>query len=114
VLPAPEDETLEKGRDLDFRMDVTPEVSASAAGDIAWLPSAERIADARISGFIDWLQATDRCEATSYRSLWEWSVTSPEEFWASLKDYFGVQMTGVGPVLAAREMPFAEWFPAGG
>ena len=58
-------------------MDVTAEVSASAAGDIAWSPSAERIADARISEFIDWLQATGRFEATSYQSLWEWSVTTP-------------------------------------
>ena len=38
-------------------------------------------------------------------------MTSQEEFWASLKDYFGVQMSGVGPVLATREMPLAEWFP---
>ena len=92
-------------------MDGTPELSVSAAGDIAWSPSAERIADARISGFIDWLQDTGRFEATSYQSLWEWSVSSAEEFWASLKDYFGVQMSGSGPVLSTREMPFAEWFP---
>ena len=86
-------------------------MSASAAEDIAWSPSAERIAGARITEFIDWLQAAGWLEATSYESLWEWSVTRPEEFWASLVDYFGLQLTGVGPVLATREMPFAEWFP---
>ncbi|MCZ4590373.1 acetoacetate--CoA ligase [Rhodococcus opacus] len=96
---------------MDFGMDATVEVSSIGPGDIAWSPSAERIADARISDFIDWLQATGRFEATSYQSLWDWSVTSPEEFWASMKDYFGVTMTGVGPVLATREMPFAHWFP---
>ena len=92
-------------------MDGTTEVSASAAGDIAWSPSAQRITDARITDFIDWLQATGRFEAASYQSLWQWSVTRPDDFWASLKDYFGVQMTGVGPVLATAEMPHAEWFP---
>ena len=60
---------------------------------------------------MDWLQAAGWLEATSYESLWEWSVTRPEAFWASLVDYFGVQLAGVGPVLAPREMPFAEWFP---
>lgn len=96
---------------MEFGMDATVEVSSIGPGDVAWSPSAERIADARISDFIDWLQASGRFEATSYQSLWDWSVTSPEEFWASMKDYFGVCMTGVGPVLATREMPFAEWFP---
>jgi acetoacetyl-CoA synthase len=96
---------------VNIRMNGTRKVSTSAAGDITWSPSVERIEDARISEFIDWLRATGRFDAISYQSLWEWSVTSPEEFWASLKDYFGVHMSGDGPVLATREMPLAEWFP---
>jgi hypothetical protein len=94
-------------------MDTTATVSASAAGDIAWSPSAERIAGARITEYVDWLQATGRFVATSYQSLWEWSVTR-QEFWASLKDYFGVQMTGAGPVLASGRCPLPSGFPAGG
>ncbi len=96
---------------MDIRMDVTPEEKSIRPGEIAWSPSAQRIADAEITGYIQWLRSTDRLQATSYESLWEWSVTSPEEFWPSLVDYFRVGLTGAGPVLATREMPFAEWFP---
>ena len=67
---APEDEALKKGRDVDFKVDGTPKVSASTAGDIAWSPSAERIADARITEINDRLQATGRFEAHTYQSLW--------------------------------------------
>jgi acetoacetyl-CoA synthase len=96
---------------VDIRIDATPQDRSIQPGEVAWSPSAERIAGARMTDFIQWLRATSRLEATSYESLWEWSVTRPEDFWASLVDYFGVQLTGAGPVLATREMPLAEWFP---
>lgn len=60
---------------MDIGMDATLELSSIGPGDVAWSPSAERIASARISDFIDWLQATGRFEATSYQALWDWSVT---------------------------------------
>lgn len=96
---------------MDLQTDGTEGVDARANEEAAWSPSAERIGAARITEFTDWLQATDRFEAASYQSLWEWSVTCQEEFWAALTDYFGVQATGAGPVLGERKMPGAEWFP---
>jgi acetoacetyl-CoA synthetase len=47
-----------------------------------------------------------------YERLWEWSVREPEEFWASLWEYFGViHSQPYERVLASRAMPGAEWFP---
>jgi acetoacetyl-CoA synthetase len=49
-----------------------------------------------------------------YERLWEWSVREPEEFWASLWEYFGViHSQPYERVLASRAMPGAEgaqWF----
>lgn len=86
-------------------------MSSANTGELVWSPSQERIAQARITDFIGWLNFAERFDGSSYQALWEWSVARPEEFWASVGEYFGVHMTGDGPVLGAREMPGAQWFP---
>jgi acetoacetyl-CoA synthetase len=45
----------------------------------------------------------------SYDELWRWSVDELEDFWASIWEYFEVA-GGYERVLAAREMPGAQWF----
>src|SRR3954466_13432180 len=44
-----------------------------------------------------------------YEALQRWSVTDLEGFWRAVADFFGLALDG--PVLAAREMPGAQWFP---
>ena len=46
---------------------------------------------------------------TQYDSLWEWSVTDLDGFWAAVWDWFGVLGT-YDRVLSSREMPGARWF----
>jgi acetoacetyl-CoA synthetase len=46
----------------------------------------------------------------SYDEMWRWSVTDLDGFWGSIWDFFGVE-GGYDQVLAAREMPGAQWFP---
>ena len=46
---------------------------------------------------------------TQYDSLWEWSVTDLDGFWAAVWDWFGVLGT-YDRVLSSREMPGAKWF----
>ncbi|MGB3698239.1 MAG: acetoacetate--CoA ligase [Gordonia sp. (in: high G+C Gram-positive bacteria)] len=45
-----------------------------------------------------------------YDLLHRYSISEPESFWSSVWDYFDLGERS-GPVLAAREMPGAAWFP---
>ena len=40
-----------------------------------WVPSSQRLAEARITDFINWLSAERRRIFDSYWALWEWSAT---------------------------------------
>ena len=40
-----------------------------------WRPSPERIARARITAFIAWLERERGLTFTDYESLWRWSLT---------------------------------------
>src|ERR1700710_1316744 len=46
----------------------------------------------------------------SYEDLWRWSVDDLEAFWGAVWNFFELGERP-GPVLAAREMPGAQWFP---
>src|SRR5690606_12509760 len=49
---------------------------------------------------------------SDYDSLWRWSITDLDAFWASLWDYFDIKAyKPYRAVLAKRTMPGAEWFP---
>ncbi|CAM3221416.1 acetoacetate--CoA ligase [Tsukamurella hominis] len=45
-----------------------------------------------------------------YEAVYQWSVSEPEAFWGAVWDFFELGER-TGPVLAAREMPGARWFP---
>ncbi|KXP12978.1 acetoacetyl-CoA synthetase [Tsukamurella pulmonis] len=45
-----------------------------------------------------------------YDAVYDWSVSEPEQFWGAVWDFFELGQR-TGPVLAAREMPGAQWFP---
>jgi acetoacetyl-CoA synthetase len=46
----------------------------------------------------------------SYEDLWRWSIDDLDGFWGAIWDFFALGERP-GPVLAAREMPGAQWFP---
>ena len=68
------------------------------------MPSHEMVDRARMTRFMR-ARGFD-----GYDALWRWSVEDLEGFWGALWDRFGVGERG-GTVLAAREMPGAQWFP---
>lgn len=45
-----------------------------------------------------------------YDALYRFSVDDPEQFWGAVWDFYDLGER-TGPVLAAREMPGARWFP---
>ncbi|WP_067453593.1 acetoacetate--CoA ligase [Actinomadura macra] len=82
-------------------------------GSPLWEPSAEVVADARVTRFVHWLW--DRGVLTeSYDDLWRWSVTEIDAFWDAIWSYFGVVgRRGDGPVRSGGPMPVdgLTWFP---
>ena len=61
---------------------------------VLWRPSAERIERATLTAYTRWLEQTRGLELPDYASLWEWSTTDLEGFWASIWEYFGVDRVG--------------------
>jgi acetoacetyl-CoA synthetase len=80
-------------------------------GSLLWKPSPDVIENANLTHYMRWLAAERGLTFSSYRELWQWSVTDLSGFWQSIWDYFGVRASApVSQVLADREMPGAQWF----
>jgi acetoacetyl-CoA synthetase len=80
-------------------------------GAVLWEPDQKTVHDARITRFMNWLEARDKLHPGGYEDLWRWSVTEPAAFWSSVWDYFDVLgERGDGPVLTGEVMPDVRWF----
>ncbi|MFC4312051.1 acetoacetate--CoA ligase [Steroidobacter flavus] len=83
----------------------------STSVELAWEPTAERIASARITAFIAWLAERRGQRFDSYEALWQWSVEQQEDFWAAVWECFGVVAErGYDSILSDPSMPGARWF----
>ena len=81
-------------------------------GEILWTPDPERVRQANITAFTEWLARERGRRFADYNALWRWSVEDLEGFWQALWDYFGIQSSAPHTrVLGRRGMPGAEWFP---
>ncbi|MGN6216294.1 MAG: acetoacetate--CoA ligase [Solirubrobacterales bacterium] len=81
-------------------------------GELLWEPPAELVERARLTEFMRWLERECSLSFADYHELWRWSVDDLDGFWSAIWAFFGVQADGEPvPVLAAREMPGARWFP---
>ena len=87
------------------------ETSESVEGRLLWQPSAERVADSRLSAFVAWLAAERGLTFASYDELWRFSVEKLEAFWPALAAYFGVHFHTPPSAVLAGKMPDAHWFP---
>jgi acetoacetyl-CoA synthetase len=85
---------------------------SEAEPELLWEPSEERIADATITRYADWLRETRGLSFEGYEELWRWSVADLDAFWASIVEFFEVRFSEGGEqVLGDRSMPGATWFP---
>jgi acetoacetyl-CoA synthetase len=81
-------------------------------GELLWEPSAEMAERSRLAEFTGWLERERDLSFAGYDELWRWSVDDLDGFWSAIWEFFGVQADGEPtPVLGAREMPGARWFP---
>ncbi len=77
-----------------------------------WEPSESMRQQANITKYMGWLADTKGLRFTTRDELWQWSVNSLEDFWASLWEYFSIQSSKTyTTVLVERKMPGASWFP---
>ncbi len=83
-----------------------------AAAELLWTPSAERVENANITRYQQWLGGEHGLTFDGYDALWRWSVADLEGFWDSIAKFGGVRFERPATrVLGRREMPGAEWFP---
>jgi acetoacetyl-CoA synthetase len=77
-----------------------------------WVPSAERVARANLTRFIAAVRQRWHVPVTDYRSLYNFSIEQPGEFWDSLWTFAGVLGNrGDRVVDMIDRMPGARFFP---
>lgn len=79
--------------------------------EVLWRPSSIGERTSSLTRYTDWLTSARSVEVSSYEELWQWSVDNIHEFWLSIWDFFEVDGTYGGKVIADSTMPGAEWFP---
>ena len=80
-------------------------------GILLWEPSEKMKQQANLTKYMQWLESEKELHFDNYEKLWEWSVNSLEEFWASLWEYFHIKYSKpYKAVLTERKMPGAQWF----
>ena len=98
-------------------------MTESSVPRVLWQPDESRIDASNIVAFARWaaenkgVRAFGEGDGTAsasfdYDSLWRWSVTDVDGFWAAIWEYYGVRSaTPYERVLADPAMPGATWFP---
>jgi acetoacetyl-CoA synthetase len=82
--------------------------------DVLWQPSAERIANARITQFTDQLREKYEQRFPDYWSLWRWSIANKGAFWREVWRFCdGIGELGERVAIDGHKMPGAQWFPDG-
>ena len=86
-------------------------VKPAQEGTVLWEPPEDFKAQTNIARYISWLENKRGLIFKDYSSLWEWSVTDLEDFWASIWEFFDVKASNpYTRVLSERKMPGGQWF----
>ncbi|MDG2278584.1 MAG: acetoacetate--CoA ligase [Pseudomonadales bacterium] len=78
-----------------------------------WSPTAQAIADSRLTQFSQRVMRETGNNFTDYNALHHWSVTAPEQFWQLAWQYFEIRASLVSEetVSQIELFPGAKWFP---
>ncbi|MFX0060910.1 MAG: acetoacetate--CoA ligase [Candidatus Hermodarchaeota archaeon] len=81
-------------------------------GKMLWEPSKERIKQANITRFINYVNKTYDLKINSYQQLYNWSIESISDFWAAMWDFGEVRSSrGYDIVVENLEVfPGTKWF----
>ncbi|MFN8355678.1 MAG: acetoacetate--CoA ligase [Spirosomataceae bacterium] len=77
---------------------------------ILWQPTDSTIQHSNLNAYQQWLAEQYDLHFDSYDALWQWSVTYVDDFWASLLEYFNVQLHSPYQQVSQGVMPRVRWF----
>ncbi|MDE1462636.1 acetoacetate--CoA ligase [Spartinivicinus poritis] len=83
-----------------------------------WQPSAERIQQARITQFRQYLEQQQQCSLSDYPALYQWSIENIATFWKSITEFCQVKfhrppqqtLTNEQPMQDAQFFTNIRWF----
>ncbi len=77
-----------------------------------WTPDEERIKDANITKFIDFVNTKYNIKLESYSDLYTWSIENIELFWANVWEFVDIKATPYDKVVENLEKfaPETQWF----
>jgi acetoacetyl-CoA synthetase len=77
-----------------------------------WTPSGDRIRNANMTRFIDFVNRKHGNALKGYDELYQWSVNEIPQFWAAVWEFLGIKASrGYDRVVDdPRKMPGARWF----
>ncbi len=77
-----------------------------------WTPSEDRIRNANMTRFIDFVNRKHGKTFKRYDELYQWSVNEISQFWATAWEFLGIKASkGYDRVVDnPRKMPGARWF----
>ena len=77
-----------------------------------WTPSEEKIRNANMTRFMETVNERFGKKFSTYGELWEWSVHSIQDFWATMWDFAQIiHSKAIRPVVDDEtKMPGAQWF----
>ena len=96
----------------------TQGVDAITKQQALWTPSADDVANSRLTAFTHWVNDKHHLTLKNYEQLHAWSVNSPEIFWDCIWDFFDIlgdkntsdEAALRGVVTDLHKMPGANWF----
>jgi acetoacetyl-CoA synthetase len=84
---------------------------AVVEGTLLWEPSESTKQRSNVSRYMRWLATHKGLNFSDYATLWQWSVSEIESFWASIWEFYEVGALPPDTVaLEDRSMPGARWF----
>lgn len=86
-------------------------IGSIAEGALLWQPSDDLKRAANVSQYMNWLRDKRGLNFKGYDDLWEWSVTSIEDFWESIWQFYRMKASKpYNKIISERKMPGALWF----
>jgi acetoacetyl-CoA synthetase len=80
---------------------------------LLWSPSQERVEQANVTRFIEFVNRKYGLKIASYRSLYDWSVQEIPEFWESMWEFANIKASRKYDKVVddLTKFPGAKWFP---
>jgi acetoacetyl-CoA synthetase len=79
---------------------------------LLWEPTEERVKNANITRYMEFLDRNYEVKCTSYRDLYYWSVTCISDFWASVGDFVDIKASQRHETVVddLGKFPGTKWF----